>query len=177
MKQKKLFDVMPECYVDTNLVEYLLGAGVNHQHSCSKVVGQLKSTFADRFAVGIIDKDKVELGYIGECSVLAQTSHLTLMKHREKPQYLITVAPAIDRFVLDCAQDAGVDPQAYGIPSGLKEFTEESKRVSSNTDQRFKALFAAIKEYPEIRSLRQALRYLSENKYRTDDAQLKAMFQ
>ena len=37
MKQKKLLDVMPECYVDTNLIEYLLDAGVNHQHSCSKV--------------------------------------------------------------------------------------------------------------------------------------------
>lgn len=34
MKQKKLLDVMPECYVDTNLIEYLLDAGVNHQHSC-----------------------------------------------------------------------------------------------------------------------------------------------
>lgn len=30
---------MPECYVDTNLIEYLLAAKVNHQHCCSKVVG------------------------------------------------------------------------------------------------------------------------------------------
>ena len=48
---------MPECFVDTNLIEYLLNAGVNHQHCCSKVVGQLKSTFADKFAIGIINKD------------------------------------------------------------------------------------------------------------------------
>lgn len=41
MKRNKLLDVMPECYVDTNLIEYLLSAGVNHQHCCSKVVGQL----------------------------------------------------------------------------------------------------------------------------------------
>ena len=47
MKQNKLLHVMPECFVDTNLIEYLLNAGVNHQHCCSKVVGQLKSTFAD----------------------------------------------------------------------------------------------------------------------------------
>lgn len=117
MKQKKLLDVMPECYVDTNLIEYLLDAGVNHQHSCSKVVGQFKSTFADRFAIGIIDKDKVELGYIGECDVIAQSRHLTLMKHREKCQFLITVAPAIDRFVLNCSKDCGVNPEDYGIPS------------------------------------------------------------
>lgn len=47
---------MPECYVDTNLIEYLVKAGVNHQHSCTKVVGLLKNNFADKFAIGIIDK-------------------------------------------------------------------------------------------------------------------------
>lgn len=92
MKQK-MMNVLPECYVDTNLIEYLLDAAVNHQHSCSKVVGQLNSTFADRFAIGIIDKDKVELGYIRECEDIAKTEHLTLMKHRTRPQYLITIAP------------------------------------------------------------------------------------
>lgn len=88
MKQNKLLHVMPECFVDTNLIEFLLNAGVNHQHCCSKVVGQMNSIFADRFAVGIIDKDKVQLGYIQECNVIAATEHLTLMKHRERHQYL-----------------------------------------------------------------------------------------
>lgn len=176
MKQRRLLDVVPECYVDTNLVEFLLGAGVNHQHSCSKVVGQLKSTFADRFAVGIIDKDKVELGFIKECNVIAHTRHLTLMKHNEKPQYLITVAPAIDRFVLDSAQKSGVDTKDYGIPSELKEFTEVSKSITSNTDPRFKALFAALKDNQEIKLLRTVLRYLSENKYNADTATLRQMF-
>ena len=58
MKQRKLLNVLPECYVDTNLIEYLLDAGVNHQHCCSKVVGQLNTTFANSFAIGIIDKAK-----------------------------------------------------------------------------------------------------------------------
>ena len=57
MKQKKLLDVMPECYVDTNLIEYLLDAGVNHQHSCSKVVGQQKDLVAQVLANA---SDKVE---------------------------------------------------------------------------------------------------------------------
>ena len=176
MKQKKMLDVMPECYIDTNLVEYLLDAGVNHQHCCSKVVGQLKSTFADRFAVGIIDKDKVELGYIQECVVIAKSCHLTLMKHREKSQFLITVAPAIDRFVLDSAQESGVVPEEYGIPSELKDFTKISKSVVSNTDRRFKALFAALTENQEIKLFREVLEYLCENKYDADTAKLNQMF-
>ena len=78
MKQYKLLDVMPECYVDTNLIEYLLNAGVNHQHCCSKVVGQLNTTFADKFAIGIIDKDKVQLGYLAECDLIVQSKHLSI---------------------------------------------------------------------------------------------------
>ena len=128
MKQNKLLHVMPECFVDTNLIEYLLNAGVNHQHCCSKVVGQLKSTFADKFAIGIIDKDKVQLGYIQECDIIAQTEHLTLMRHRERHQYLITIAPAVDKFVLDCARELMVDVTAFGLPSELMKFTKESKK-------------------------------------------------
>ena len=160
MKQNKLLHVMPECFVDTNLIEYLLNAGVNHQHCCSKVVGQMKSTFADRFAVGIIDKDKVQLGYIQECDVIAQTEHLTLMKHRERHQYLITIAPAVATFVLDCAEEQMVDVKAFGLPDELKRFTDETKRVSSNSDPRFKSLFAAIKNNNERHTLKMALKYL-----------------
>ena len=140
--REKILHVMPECYVDTTLTEYLLNAAVNHQHSCTKVIGLLKDKFADKFAIGIIDKDKVELGYISECDVIAHTQHLTFLKHQTRPQYLITIAPAIDGFVLDCAIEQGVDPNLFGIPSDLKGFTQMSKSVTSNTDPRFKALFA-----------------------------------
>ena len=176
MMQKKLLDVMPECYVDTNLIEYLLDAGVNHQHSCTKVIGQLKTTFANRFAVGIIDKDKVELGYIAECEKLSQNGHLTLMRHRTKSQYLILVSPAIDRFLLDCARGEDVDPQCFGIPSSLKGFTALSKSVTSNKDVRFKQLFAALKDNVEIKVLRKTLEYLCANRYESDSNALKQLF-
>lgn len=176
MKQDKLLHVMPECFVDTNLIEYLLNAGVNHQHCCSKVVGQLNSTFVDRFAIGIIDKDKVQLGYIRECDIIAQTEHLTLMKHRGRHQYLVTIAPAVDKFVLDCAEKQRVDPNVFGLPTELKKFMELSKSVSSNSDPRFKSLFAAIKGDSEIYSLKMALKYLCDNKYASDSECLRKIF-
>ena len=92
MKPKLLY-VMPECFVDTNLIEYLLDSSVNHQHCCSKVVGTMKEKFADEFAIGIIDRDKVEMGYLKECDMLAQKGHLTIYKHKTLPHYLITIAP------------------------------------------------------------------------------------
>lgn len=176
MKPKKFLNFLPECYVDTNLIEYLLTAGVNHQHSCSKVVGQLNTTFSDKFAVGIIDRDKVELGYIKECEKIAKSEHLTLMKHKTKSQYLITITPAIDKFILDCALKQGVNTMDYGIPSGLKDFTKLSKSITSNTDARFKSLFAAIKDNDEILTLKNTLEYLNEKQFQTDDNYLKNIF-
>lgn len=119
--KRKILNVMPECYVDTNLIEYLLDGVVNHQHCCSKVVGQLNNTFADKFAIGIIDKDKVELGYIQACDEIAKTEHLTLLKHKSRHQYLITISPAVDKFVLDSAKEQGVDTEKYNLPSTLKD--------------------------------------------------------
>lgn len=175
--REKILHVIPECYVDTNLTEFLLNAAVNHQHSCTKVIGLLKEKFVEKFAIGIIDKDKVELGYIRECDEVAKTAHMTLLKHRTKPHYLITIHPAIDGFVLDCAKEQKIIPEDYGIPSELKAFTKVSKSVTSNTDMRFKNLFAAIKDNAEVQVLKKTLEYLCQNQYRSEVDQLETIFQ
>lgn len=176
MKAPMHLNIIPECYIDTNLIEYLLQAGVNHQHCCSKVINQLKTTFSDRFAIGIIDKDKVELGYIKECDELATTTHLTLMKHKTQHQYLITIKPAIDRFILDCAKEQGVDTKNFELPSTLRDFTKITKSITSNTDTRFKSLFEAIQENREICNLRNTLQYLCNNTYNANSDEIKDMF-
>ncbi|MDE5744967.1 MAG: hypothetical protein K2H84_04820 [Paramuribaculum sp.] len=173
----KFLRVIPECYVDTNLIEYLLDAKVNHQHSCTKVVGLLKNKFKDQFAIGIIDKDKVEMGFLKECDEIAKTTHLTLLKHRDRKQYLITIHPAVDRFILDCAEAENVNPEAFNLPSKLNEFTKISKSVTSNTDTRFKALFQAVKLNREFRNLQNSLSYMIINNYQIDDLKLRELFE
>lgn len=175
MKQR-LLHVIPECFVDTNLIEYLLNSGVNHQHCCSKVVGTMKDKYGDSFAIGIIDKDKVEMGYLGECDVLANSEHLTLYKHKCRHHYMITVAPAIDGFVLDCAKEQSVSIEEYGLPSELKAFTKVTKQVTSNTDGRFKSLFSAIDQNSEMSALKSVLTYLNDARYKADTDTLKAFF-
>lgn len=177
MSRDRFLNVIPECYVDTNLIEYLLNAGVNHQHCCSKVVGLLKGTFKDRFAVGIIDRDKKALGYMAECFTLAETEHLALMKHRDLPQYLVAVSPAIDGFILDCAAEQEVNLADFDLSDELSEFIKKSKSVTSNRDVRFKELFKAIKDNGEIRNLKLALKYLCENEYDADEEVLKRIFE
>lgn len=176
MKHRCLY-ILPECYVDTNLIEYLVNAGVNHQHSCTKVVGLLNSVFKDQFAIGIIDRDKVQVGYISECDVIAATPHLTLLKHRTRAQFLITISPAVDRFILDSAAAEGVSPETCSLPSALNAFTAISKSVTSNTDDRFRKLFKALRNTREFRNLRESLVYMGQNRYLTDVNVLRSLFE
>lgn len=172
----KMLHIIPECYVDTNLIEFLLGAAVNHQHCCSKVVGTMNDKFGNQFAIGIIDKDKVEMGYLRECDTIAQYGHLTLYKHKIRHHYLFTIAPAIDKFVLDCSQECGIVLGNYDLPSDLPSFTKVTKQITSNKDRRFKKLFSAIQHHDEIIALRETLTYINENKYYVDISQLKKRF-
>ena len=53
MSQKSLF-VIPECYIDTALVEYVLDMHVNHQHSCNNVVRTMKERYGDGLLWGLL---------------------------------------------------------------------------------------------------------------------------
>lgn len=176
MKNRILY-VLPECYVDTNLIEYLLDAHVNHQHSCTKVIENLKNTYKDRFAIGIIDRDKKQMGYIDECDEIAKTKHLSLLKHKIQNHYIITIKPAVDRFILDCAIQQAVHTEDYGLPAKLKDFTNISKSVTSNTDSRFKNLFKALRSNQEFRNLRISLEYMVQHKYDIDPNVLRNLFE
>ena len=58
--EKKDFHIVPECYIDTNLAEYLLDShGINHQKGCNAVAKKMmESKLKDQFSIGIIDNDK-----------------------------------------------------------------------------------------------------------------------
>ena len=81
--------VIPECYVDTNLTETLTGIICNHQKGCANVVKQMKEKRSDRFALGIIDKDKRTVGYVSEFDLVAANESLQVLKHKTRPHYLI----------------------------------------------------------------------------------------
>ena len=136
MNQRADF-IIPECYVDTNLVETLVcHDGCNHQKGCSQVTKVMQEKFADRFAVGIIDADKRRPGYLGEFERIAAEAHIEVYRHRVRPHFIIMVHPAIDGFILSCVENAGVDLSAFSLPNQLKDFTKQTKNVMSNKDPR-----------------------------------------
>ena len=162
-------NVIPECYVDTNLIQYLIQGTVNHQHGCNNVVGKIKNSFHDRFAIGIIDNDKDQVGYLKDCLKIAQTTHLQFFKHKTLPHYLITVDPATDQFILECANNLGVNPENFNLPSELQAFTKRTKKTSSNNDPDIRNLIRSIGDHAEIKALRQSLQYLIQKQYSADN--------
>lgn len=96
-------------------------------------------------------------------------------KLTEKAHYLIMISPAVDSFILKCAEEKAIEIEQYGFSSDLKSFTEQTKKVSSKEDATFKKLFQELKKADEAIVLRRVLEYLKVNKYQSDIGKLKAI--
>ena len=175
--EKKDLHIVPECYIDTNITEFLLSShGVNHQKGCNAVAKIMMERLKDQFSIGIIDNDKTQHSYVSEFTEIAHSRHITLLKHRERPHYFIRISPAMDQFILDCATEQGINLQEYGLPSTLSEFTQITKDVKAKNDYRFKNLFAAIEKSSEMLLFYSVLQYLNESKYDCEIDELKELF-
>ena len=84
--------IVPECFVDTNLVQILMQIkGVNHQNSCGQVTNVIMNKFKDKFAIGIVDKDNLQSKYSNACVEIAHSEEITLCKHPNAQHYLIKI--------------------------------------------------------------------------------------
>lgn len=176
MNQRADF-IIPECYIDTNLVETLVcTGGCNHQKGCNQVAKVMQEKFADRFAVGIIDADKRRPGYLSEFCEIASSEHIKLFRHPVRSHFIILVHPAADGFILSCAEVANVNMAHYRLSSKLKEFTAQTKNVMSNKDSRFKRLFKSMEHVGEIRLMKSVIAYLVDKTYEASNDDLKQYF-
>ena len=150
---ERLLYIVPECYVDTNLISTLVDAAVNHQKCCTKVTSTLNKTFSNNFAVGIIDRDNVEPKYVDEFQEVAIHGHLQLLLHKQRPHYLITISPAVEMLIIDSASEIGLDLKTYGLSSDLNTLKKLTKKVTSNTDTNFTKLFKDLRSSSDLQCL------------------------
>jgi hypothetical protein len=164
--------VMPECYIDTNLTETLVPTkrGYNHQHGCGTVSSKMRGIFSDSFALGIIDKDKHEIDYLKEFDIVVNEGNLFLHKHKTRHHYIIQISPAMERFILDNAEAAGVNLEDFGLPSNLNDLKDTTKKTRSKNDHKFKELFKAIRNQGarEFELLASWISYLKEHTYKAE---------
>ena len=170
--------IIPECYIDTNLVETLAcTGGCNHQKGCNQVAKVMQEKYADRFAVGIIDADKRRPGYLNEFSEVCSSTHIKVFRHSVRSHYIILIYPAADGFILSCAEKAQIQMTDYGLSPILKEFTAQTKNVMSNKDYRFKRLFKSMEDVVEMKLLQELLNYLVNSTYRVSNVHLISIFE
>jgi hypothetical protein len=172
--------VIPECYVDTNLVETLVPPQkqYNHQKGCGTVTKVMKERFTNSFALGIIDKDKKEVDYLKEFDEVSKAEGLILHKHKTRPHYIIQIVPGMERFIFKCLEDTGLSPADFELPEDLELFRKESKTTNSKDEDRFRRLFKALRNAGagDILRLSAIIKYLKEYNYKATDNDLKNMF-
>ena len=171
--------VIPECYIDTNLIETIAPPrkGYNHQKGCGTVTRLMQTKLIDGFALGIIDRDKHEVKYLEEFDVVIDKTNLKLHKHRNKHHYIIQIAPAIEQFILECSTQANLNILDYGFPSDIPSLTKITKKETSKENKDFKRFFKAIKNgnSESIQTLIEWIEYLKAHPYNCDLGYLKTL--
>ena len=168
--------IIPECFVDTSLVESVLATeGVNHQKGCFTVSKVMENIYADNFSVGVVDYDKRRPAYLNGFAEIASSGHLMLVKHKTKAHYVLFVKPAMDSFVLSCAAELGIHMEDFGLPSELKAFTRVTKTITTQQDKRFKRLFQHLRDANEMKIFSNVLNYLKRSKFAANEDCLKQM--
>lgn len=167
--------IIPECYVDTCFIETLVPnkGGYNHQKGCPAVGKVMQEKFKDKFAVGIIDKDKKVIKYLEEFNLEIETDSLLLLKHKEKHHYIIQIEPAAEKFILEAASSIGVDLCQYGLVNDLEGLKTYTKKQTSKNDPNLKNAFNAIKNASICKILSQWIGHLYEHQFATSMEELK----
>jgi len=169
--------IIPECYIDTNLIETILPPqkGYNHQKGAGNVVKLMRGKLVDKFAVGIIDKDKKQLKYAEEFNKKIDIGNLLFYQHKTRPHFLIFINPAIEKWIMNNAAAVGISLSDYGLPIELKQLTKVTKKITSKKDANFKKFFRELKkrDAKDILVLSRWLNYLKSNPYNIDLAEMK----
>jgi hypothetical protein len=140
--------IIPECFLDTMLVETLIitTKGYNHKKGCNTVCKVMQEKFHDCFALGILDNDKSPPKYLAEFALIVEQHQVMLFKHKgpKKHHYLI-LHPPIESWLIKQAEEHNLALTDYELPTDLKGLRKITKVASSKNDHRFKRLFRDLK--------------------------------
>ena len=165
--------IIPECYLDTCLVEVLLQAGrnlANHQKGSGTVAGKMKEWFSDEFCIGIIDEDRKPLDYLKEFSLLTGKGNLRLWKHGSLHHYIIQLCPVIETWIMNECVANEITLVDFGLPTEMKQLLKITKSIGSRADSRFVQLFKKMsnEKCDSMMRLKNWIEYLKHHKYEAD---------
>jgi len=128
-------NILPECYADTLLVETIQFKKPNHCYSIGAVSSTMQKSYNNKVAIGVIDKDKPGTipSYFREFELLINSDEMELSWHPDTKHFIIVVAPALEQWLWDTANNLGVSADKYGFShlKKLKRITK-SEHVGNN---------------------------------------------
>mgnify|MGYP000932171168 CR=1 FL=1 len=168
--------IIPECYVDTCLIETIIDTGhCNHQKGCNKVSSTMQTKYRDQFVIGVIDKDKRQIPYLNEFDLIGSKASVLLHKHRVQPHYIIQVSPAVEAFIIQSVEEINIRLTDYELPEERRKFIRTTKQITSKKDKKLKQLITDLKDTAGIKLLTDLLKYLLANRYDSDIDILQSM--
>jgi hypothetical protein len=88
---------------------------------CNNVVNELKSKrLKDDFAAAIIDKDKRQLEYLDECTILYDANRLLLYKHKSKLHFIIRLNLPLEKWIIDVLKEDGLRIEDFEYSGNYK---------------------------------------------------------
>lgn len=165
---------VPECFFDTVLLKKVLQTNkrLMHRKGCNNVANDLDSErLKELFAVGIIDKDKRELHYLKNCTVLYNANKIILWKHKDRLQFVIQLDPPLENWVITILNENGLRIEDFGYSRDFKKLKKQIKEDidNENDDKLNKLVNAVIKtDCKTIKKIKLILLYLKEKNYQTD---------
>lgn len=172
--------ILPECYLDTNLIETIAPPirGYNHQKGSGTVAKRMKERFRDSFAVGVLDRDKQQIAYLEEFFVAIDANRLMLYRHHERQKgHFVITHPPIERWMCENARETGIALADYGLPDELNMLMKVAKTVTAKKDVRFAKLFRDLKQRNAADIVRLAgwIAHLRDHGSQTDIETLRAL--
>jgi hypothetical protein len=174
--------IIPECYIDTTLMEILIPPEkqYNHTKGVPAVVKKMMEELIDNFAIAVLDKDpdkkQKEIKYFNEFELLIEINNIRLHRHKNKSRhhYLI-FHPPFEDWIISEAKETKLSLESYNLPSQRNELIKITKPPTPNDIPKFKKLFKALKQNNAkgITLLLQWTDYLISNPYNADITKLK----
>jgi hypothetical protein len=166
---------MPECFLDTSLVEVLLECSdaVNHKKGNSSVIKIMsEGRLRNNFVVAVIDDDKVKVKGLEDFVKIEKLckAGLKFFNHSERNHYIIQLSPAIELWLLNECSKGDVNLSLYDLPGSLKGL-RSMKGISQRKDERFKRLFRDMlnnDKCDEIIELKRWLIFFRDNNYNSN---------
>lgn len=147
------YQIVPECYADTVLVEMLGFKNPNHQLSIGTVFGEFSKNLRKRKAVGIIDDDKKKPKSLDEFELIEE--RYGIKRLRKDKHTILMICPAFEGWIFENANAKNVDPAQYGFKT-RKDFQKACKRTDVGKNDKVKQFLNTInqKEAPGFIQLR-----------------------